>query len=468
MKHYLLSYLKKRQYILVAGDLAVMSLVVFVSYIIRVYTNQKNPTMGMVISRLNTWHLMVPVIHVFSLYVLDQYSLSRLTSRVRSALMVLLAVWLSGIIISGVFFFFPKYIFGRQVLLIHLSVASVVMVAWRSRAAQLLATTGQQKRLAVVGDGQIVSSFIEEISRIENCGFSVTNVCISKNPGSDMCQLPVTMGNHTSIKKLLQSNDFDVLTFDSRDRFFTNNEIRELLEVRFRGKAVYDLPSFYKNLTGKVPLAFIDGNWLLSGNGLKGDYSIPYAKMKRFIDIALSMIMLCLTAPIILIIAIAIKLDSKGTVFFIQERLGKDRVPFDCVKFRTMIENAEEHSGPVWSSDEDPRITGTGRFLRKSRLDELPQLLNILKGEMSFVGPRPIREYFAKILEEKIPFYGLRFSVKPGLSGWAQVNYGYAGSEEWQLEKFEYELFYIQNMSIFLDLLTLIKTIQTVLFGKGT
>ena len=160
-------------------------------------------------------------------------------------------------------------------------------------------------------------------------------------------------------------------------------------------------------------------------------------------------------------------MDSKGDVFFVQERLGIGKKPFKCVKFRTMVEDAEARSGPVWSKGKDPRITRVGHFLRKSRLDELPQFWNVLKGDMSFVGPRPIREYFANKLAEKIPFYGLRFSVKPGLSGWAQVNYDYAGSEEGQLEKFQYELFYIQNMSFFLDLLVIIKTVQKMFRGEG-
>ncbi|MBW1794357.1 MAG: sugar transferase, partial [Deltaproteobacteria bacterium] len=150
---------------------------------------------------------------------------------------------------------------------------------------------------------------------------------------------------------------------------------------------------------------------------------------------------------------------------FVQERLGIQRRPFKCVKFRTMVEDAETKSGPIWSTENDARITRVGRLLRKIRLDELPQLWNILKGDMSFVGPRPIREHFALQMAEKVPFYWLRYDVKPGVTGWAQANGSYAVPDG--LDAFQYELFYIQNMSLFLDLLTMFKTAQTVFLGKG-
>ena len=249
--------------------------------------------------------------------------------------------------------------------------------------------------------------------------------------------------------------------------FFSNQEIRRLLQIKYEGKAVYDLPTLYKSLTGKVPLTYIDGRWLLFSQGFQGEANRPYAKAKRVIDFMLSSVLLLLTAPLLLLIAVSIKLDSRGSVFFFQERLGLQKRPFNCVKFRTMIDNAENECGPVWSCKDDPRITRIGRFLRKSRLDELPQLWNVLKGEMSFVGPRPIREHFADMLAESIPFYGLRFSVKPGLSGWAQVIHDYSGSEEGQLEKFQYELFYIENMSLFLDLFAIFKTFRKVFRAEG-
>jgi exopolysaccharide biosynthesis polyprenyl glycosylphosphotransferase len=468
VKHYLLSFTKRRQYILLTGDILVLGVSIFISYFLRVYLTYRNPSLDVVLSRLSPWLLLVILAHVFSLYVLDQYNLNRLVNPLRSSFMVILSVWLAGLLISGSFFFLPKYVFGRQVLLIHLLVLSASLVLWRLLYTAISIRRAKPKRLAVVGNEQIASSFIEELSHIPNCGFRITDVCISKNRGaSDGCLLPTSLTKHKKVLDLLKSNDFDVLAFDSTAGLFSDSEIRRILQVKYRGKAIYDLPTLYKNQTGKVPLTYIDGRWLLSSDGLQGEVNLPYVRVKRMFDMVLSGLLLVFSGPLFVMITAAIKLESKGRVFFIQERLGIQKKPFNCIKFRTMVENAESESGPMWSGEKDPRITRVGRLLRKSRLDELPQLWNILKGDISFVGPRPIREYFAKKLEGMIPFYGLRFSVKPGLSGWAQVNYDYAGSEEGQLEKFQYELFYIQNMSFFLDLLTMLKTLKIVFLGKG-
>jgi len=467
MKQYLFTYTKKRQYILLIGDMMVLALAILITYLLRVFLIYRSLNITAVMSRLSPWLLVVVLAHLFSLYLLNQYNLNRLVNRFRSCIMVILSVWLAGLIISGIFFFFPKYIFGRQVLLIHLVIASFGMVLWRLFYTEMLIRRAKPKRLAVVGDGQTVSAFIEELARIPSSGFRVNRICISNSSSAGTCLLPESLVKHESVLDLLGSNDFDILAFDSTNGYFSDSEIRRILQVKYRGKAVYDLPTLYKNMTGKVPLSYIDGRWLLNSDGLQGEANLPYVRAKRVFDVVLSCLLIVFGSPLILLIAIAIKLDSRGKIFFVQERLGLNRNPFLCVKFRTMIEDAEGESGPIWSREGDPRITRVGRLLRKTRLDELPQLWNILKGEMSFIGPRPIREHFAKQLAETIPFYELRFSVKPGLSGWAQVNYDYAGSREGQLEKFQYELFYIQNMSLFLDLLTMFKTLQTVFLGKG-
>lgn len=467
MKQYMLSFTKKRQYALLLGDIIVLAGCIFISYSIRVHLTYRNPTMAAVLSKLSPWLIVVVSFHLLSLYLLNQYNLSRVTNRFRSGLMVILSVLLAGFVISGVFFFFPKYVFGRQVLVIHLLVASISMLLWRLLFSEILTKTSQPKRLAVIGDGHIISSFMEELSHIPNNGFEVTSVCLSDTGPACSPALETPLAEHQSIDDLLSYNNFDVLAFDSAGRYFSDAEIRRVLQLKHIGKSIYSLPTLYKNLTGKVPLTYIDGRWLLDSDGLQGGINLPYTSAKRMFDFVLSIFAMIIVSPIFVAIAIAIKLDSKGKLFFVQERLGLHKKPFKCIKFRTMVKNAESKSGPVWSTENDPRITRVGRLLRKTRLDELPQLWNIMIGQMSFVGPRPIREHFANKLAKKIPFYGIRFGVKPGLTGWAQVNHDYAGSDEGQVEKFQYELFYIQNMSIFLDLLTLFRTFLTVLWGRG-
>ncbi len=204
-------------------------------------------------------------------------------------------------------------------------------------------------------------------------------------------------------------------------------------------------------------------DFLLSS--FEGSRSVRWEK--RALDLGLSALGLLLVAPLILLISLAIKLDSSGPVFFLQERLGRRRAPFNCLKFRTMRQDAERETGPVWASASDPRITRIGRFLRKTRMDELPQLINVFRGEMSLVGPRPIRPYFADRLSEQVPFYNLRFVEKPGITGWAQVKHVYAASYAEQVDKFHYDYYYIRNQSFLLDLYIMALTFWVVIRMKG-
>jgi len=467
MKHYLFSYDKKQRNVLLAGDLIVILLSIILGYITKDLINQEAHILYLMKLRANPWLTIVPLFHLLSLYMMGQYNLDRLVNLTRSFFMVIAAVALATLITGSVFFFLPKYIFGRQVLLIHFFIAAFFLILWRIFFVRIMTRRIKSKRLAVVGNGQIVSSFIEELANIPYSGFSVNSICVPKNSVSDIRFSHESISIYNSIADLLGKEEFDILAFDSTSSTFSNTEIRQLLQLKFAGKGIYDLPAFYKNVIGKVPLMLIDGRWLLSSENLQGELNLPYQRIKRFFDIVLSGMLLLAVSPVFAIIAVVIKFDSQGPVFFSQMRLGANRKLFACTKFRTMIEDAEKETGPVWSSDKDPRITRSGRFLRVSRLDELPQLWNIFKGEMSFVGPRPIREHFARRLAETIPFYGIRFCVQPGLTGWAQVNYDYAGSIEGQLEKFQYELFYIQNMSLFLDIITIIKTLRIIFLNKG-
>jgi exopolysaccharide biosynthesis polyprenyl glycosylphosphotransferase len=427
-----------------------------------------NPRLTMVTSRLNLWLLIVIFVHLFLLYLLGQYDFEQLSNRLRSYVMVVISVLMSSFIIAFIFFFFPKYVFGRKVLIIHVVVVSVLLVFWRWIFNEIIMKNAIPKRLALIGNGQTISSFVEEIARIPDSGLSVKSVCLEDSVGAESCFLPSGPCLYVNVFDLLESHDCDVLAFDSTNVSFSDFIIRRILQIKSGGKAVYDLPALYKTLTGKVPLVFIDGRWLLNRDGFQGASNASYVRIKRIIDCFLSIVLLILSAPFFLLVGLCIKCESRGKIFYTQERLGIHKKPFKCLKFRTMVENAEKDCGPIWSRENDVRVTRVGRALRKTRLDELPQLWNILKGEMSFVGPRPIREHFAERLAEKIPFYELRFDVKPGLSGWAQVNYDYAGSEVGQLEKFQYELFYIENMSLVLDLLTILRTLRKIVQVEGT
>jgi len=197
------------------------------------------------------------------------------------------------------------------------------------------------------------------------------------------------------------------------------------------------------------------------------DQSFVRTFMKRSFDIVCSLIIMILTLPLMLLAALAVKLEDRGPVFYSQERVGKDGVTFFVHKFRSMRTDAEKGGKPQWAQQNDPRITRVGNFMRKTRIDELPQVLNVLKGDMSFVGPRPERQYFVDQLIEVVPYYNVRHSVKPGITGWAQVRYGYGSSAEDALQKLQYDLYYVKNNSLFLDVLILIDTLKVVLFRSG-
>ncbi len=238
-----------------------------------------------------------------------------------------------------------------------------------------------------------------------------------------------------------------------------------LLTLKAEGVDVLDALSFYERLTGKISLEHLKPSWLLFGEGFRRGVSIRAAQ--RSLDLILSTVGLVLSLPLLLFVPLLIRLDSSGPVFYRQERMGRGGRVFQLLKFRTMRPDAEGN-GPVWAIEDDPRVTRVGRFLRKWRLDEVPQMINVLRGEMSFVGPRPERPVFVRLLSEKIPYYPLRHSVRPGITGWAQVRYRYGASVEDAAEKLKYDLYYVKNSSLFLDLSILFQTARVVLLAEGS
>ena len=241
--------------------------------------------------------------------------------------------------------------------------------------------------------------------------------------------------------------------------------LQPILACKLRGIHIEDWPALYEKLTGKIVVQNLRPSWLVFSEGFTRTVATRAAK--RAIDLLLASFVLALGWPIFLMVALAIRMDSPGPIFFRQERVGERGQSFTLLKFRTMRHNAEAQSGPVWAVQDDPRVTRVGYWLRKTRLDELPQIWNVLLGEMSFIGPRPERPHFVVQLQEKIPYYVQRHSVKPGITGWAQVRYPYGSSIHDAEEKLQYDLYYIKNMSGLLDIDILLSTIRVVLFGKG-
>jgi len=241
--------------------------------------------------------------------------------------------------------------------------------------------------------------------------------------------------------------------------------LRELLDCRLAGVQVTDLARFFERVHGRVPIESVKVSWLIYGNGYRQDW--VRRLVKRTFDIVVSLVMLTAMAPVMLLVALLIAVEGGGPIIYRQERVGFRGRPFVVLKFRTMQKDAEKDGTPRWATVRDSRTTGIGRFLRQCRLDELPQLLNVLRGEMSFVGPRPERPPFVSMLTEKIPFYAVRHSVKPGITGWAQVRYTYGASVEDAGMKLEYDLYYVKNNTFLLDLQILLETVRVVLLQEG-
>ena len=274
---------------------------------------------------------------------------------------------------------------------------------------------------------------------------------------------PEIIGDYTQITSIVQAGNIDriVVALDERRGKFP---IDELLSCRLRGIKVDDGVAFTEYLAGKLSVESLHPSFLIFSDGFQSSSTSKI--LKRIIDISVSSLGLLAFSIVGLIIGIAIKLDSKGPIFYRQERVGEGTKIFGLLKFRSMRVNAEEN-GPQWAKVNDERVTRVGRVIRKLRLDEIPQMINVLKGQMSFVGPRPERPVFVKMLKREIPFYTQRHAVKPGITGWAQICCPYGASREEALEKLKYDLYYIKHMSLLLDLIIISETVKVVLFGKG-
>ncbi len=242
--------------------------------------------------------------------------------------------------------------------------------------------------------------------------------------------------------------------------------VRQLLECALGGIRVIDAATFFEREACQIRIDSLQPSYLIFGGGF--DQSVLRASSKRIVDLLASSLISVLTLPLMLLCALCIRIEDGGPVFYQQERIGKDGHPFNVLKFRSMRKDAESAGAPVWASANDARITRVGRVIRKLRVDELPQVLNVFKGEMSFVGPRPERAYFVEQLNREVAYYNVRHSIKPGITGLAQVRYQYGASIEDAVQKLQYDLYYVKNNSLFLDLLILIDTVQVVLFGKGS
>jgi len=322
------------------------------------------------------------------------------------------------------------------------------------------------ERVAVVGSSAEAQQIARMVLDTPMSGFELFGIVeepgqppLPSGPGA-----PPVVGQLEQLRNLCRDEGISRVVVALRERR-GKVPLDRLLDVRMDGVQVEEREAMYERLTGKLAVESMRPSYLIFGQGFAKDRMTMVSK--RLLDVVAAVLGLLLSSPLALATALLIKLTSRGPVFFCQERTGQDGVPFKVIKFRTMRVDAEKESGPVWAQKNDARVTSIGRFLRLSRLDEIPQFLNILAGQMSFVGPRPERPHFVEQLKQSIPFYPLRHTVKPGLTGWAQVRHPYGASIEDAQEKLRYDLYYIKNMGLLFDLSIMFRTIAVILRGSG-
>lgn len=286
-------------------------------------------------------------------------------------------------------------------------------------------------------------------------------------PNEDHAEVPVgeiVNGDDNLTEAALKLN-VDEIVVALSERRGGSMPLRQLLDCKLSGVRVVDIATHFEKTLAQINIKHVNAGWLVFGDGFSQGWL--RSAVKRVCDIVFAVLILALTWPIMLLTAIAIRVESRGPVLYRQERVGLNGVPFQVIKFRSMRTDAEKDGKPRWATANDDRVTRVGRFIRKVRIDELPQLFNVLWGEMSMVGPRPERQFFVDDLISKVPYFAVRHSVKPGVTGWAQVRYQYGSTIEDSVEKLQYDLYYVKNHSLFLDLLIMLETVAVVLTGKG-
>jgi sugar transferase (PEP-CTERM system associated) len=413
--------------------------------------------------------LLIVVVCQLCLHYADLYDLRTINTKKDFATRLMRAIGATSLILGCAYWVFPLLVVRQGVFLMTAALAIVLVMAWRAAFDVVTSRLSPRERLLLVGTSPAAIVLARELfERRQEFGVDIVGF-VDPDPtrvGAPVIN-PGVVGTIDDIPGLASSLRVDrvvVSLSDERGKL----PMDKLLDVRLRSGVLFDhLASVYEEYTGKIALENLRPSWLVFSTGFRKTRVL--IGMKRAFDLVAAVCGLILSLPLTAITALMVKLDSPlDPVFYHQERVGLNGATFTIHKFRTMRSDAEATSGPVWSAgDQDPRITKAGRFLRKTRLDEIPQLWNVLLGDMSLIGPRPERPSFVEKLTRQIPFYGQRHVVKPGVTGWAQVRYSYGASVEDSLEKMQYDLYYVKHMSLTFDLLIALETIKTVLLRRG-
>lgn len=400
------------------------------------------------------------------LYYADLYELRRMSDRKELLVRIIQALGAASFVLAAVYFWFPATIIGRGIFLISAVIITALVVSWRAIFEWVTRRVGPAERLLLVGTSPASISLATELYDLrQSLGVEIVGF-IDADPAR--VGLPVLnpgiIGTVEDIPAIVRARSVDrvvVSLADARGKL----PMDKLLEMRLDGVGFDHLASVYEQYTGKIAVENLRPSWLIFSSGFAKTKLLRSGK--RFTDVVASSIGLALLSPVLLLVSVIIRATSRGPALYHQERVGQHGRIFRIHKFRSMHVDAEVATGAVWAELDDPRVTPFGKFLRRSRLDEFPQLWNVLVGEMSLVGPRPERPEFVDELISAIPFYSLRHAVRPGVTGWAQVRYAYGACVEDALEKLQYDLYYIKHLTLAFDFMILFSTIKTVIVGRG-
>ena len=444
---------KIKKFLLLGGDLLILYLSLWFSLYLRSGFNPKYLKPDFVNQHLVPFSI-IYLVWLLIFYIIGLYDLNIARNNL-NFFTTLFRALLINIAISVAFFYFIPY-FGitpKTVLFLNIVVFTALFIIWRQIYNRVLISTALLDNLMIIGETKETKDLIKYIENNPQLGFRIKRVVLPKD-----IELIFDL-----IERIVQDKIQTVVT--AIDPHKDVNLVRNLYHCLPLDITFYDLPTFYEKITGKVPISAIEEVWFLEN--LMIEKKSLYETIKRVLDILYALALGIVSLPFCPLIILAIKLDTPGPAFYKQKRVGENSQIFNVYKFRSMIDAAEKN-GAQWAQVNDPRVTNVGKFLRSSRLDEFPQLYNVLRGDMSFVGPRPERPefVFGVNLQRQIPFYQIRHLVKPGLTGWAQINFEYGASIEDTTEKLQYDLFYLKNRSFILDFSIILKTIK-IIIGRG-
>ena len=409
--------------------------------------------------------LLIAITTQLCMYFADLYDFAVLSDRREVFVRAVHAIAITSLLLGVVYFWIPDLVVGRGVFIIASGLMMTFLFGWRLIFEWTTRNVAPRERLLLVGTSDGAVNLARELYRRSDIGVDIVGF-IDPDParvGTPILN-PGVIGTLDDIPAIVRARAVDrvvVSLADARGKL----PVDKLLEMKLDGVTFDHLASVYEEYTGKIAVDNLRPSWLIFSEGFRKSH--VQLATKRALDVVAAATGLIVAMPLMLLVAVAVRLSSRGPVLYHQSRVGLRGRVFTLHKFRSMRTDAEQRTGAVWAQANDPRVTGVGRVLRRPRLDELPQLWNVLRGDMSLVGPRPERPEFVSSLTRDIRFYGQRHIVRPGLTGWAQVLYSYGASVEDAMEKLQYDLFYIKNMSLALDLFIIAKTVKTVLGGRG-